>query len=41
MFKTLIAFAKDESAAAAINYGLIMALVSVAAVSALELLVSG
>ena len=41
MFNTLIAFAKDESGATAINYGLIMALVSVAAVSALELLVSG
>ena len=41
MFKTLIVFAKDESGATAINYGLIMALVSVAAVSALELLVSG
>ena len=41
MFKTLIAFAKDEAGATAINYGLIMALVSVAAVSALELLVSG
>ena len=36
MFNTLIAFANDESGATAIEYGLIAALVSVAAISALE-----
>ena len=36
MFNTLIAFANDESGATAIEYGLIAALVSVAAITALE-----
>ena len=40
MFNTLIAFANDESGATAIEYGLIAALVSVAAISALEYLSS-
>ena len=36
MFNTLIAFANDESGATAIEYGLIAALVSVAAITALQ-----
>ena len=36
MFKTIKEFAKDESGATAIEYGLIAALVSVAAVTALS-----
>ena len=36
MFKTLRSFAKDESGATAIEYGLIAALVSVAAIAALR-----
>lgn len=35
MFKSLRAFAKDESGATAIEYGLIAALISVAAIAAL------
>ena len=40
MLEVLIAFAKDEHGTTAIQYGLIVALVSVVAVSALESLVS-
>jgi pilus assembly protein Flp/PilA len=36
MFKKIHAFAKDESGATAIEYGLIAALVSVAAIAALR-----
>jgi len=36
MFNRLIAFAQDESGATAIEYGLIAALVSVAAITALQ-----
>ena len=36
MFDKLIGFAKDESGATAIEYGLIAALVSVAAITALQ-----
>ena len=36
MFTTLIAFANDDSGATAIEYGLIAALVSVAAITALQ-----
>lgn len=36
MFNKLIAFAQDESGATAIEYGLIAALVSVAAITALQ-----
>ena len=36
MFNTLIAFANDDSGATAIEYGLIAALVSVAAITALQ-----
>ncbi len=35
MFKALFSFARDESGATAIEYGLIAALVSVAAIAAL------
>ena len=38
MFKTLAQFVKDESGATAIEYGLIAALVSVAAIAALTAL---
>ena len=36
MFKSLHAFANDESGATAIEYGLIAALIAVAAIGALE-----
>ena len=36
MFKSLHSFAKDESGATAIEYGLIAALIAVAAITALE-----
>ncbi len=36
MMKSLLTFAKDESGATAIEYGLIAALVSVAAIAALR-----
>lgn len=36
MFKTIRSFVKDESGATAIEYGLIAALVSVAAIAALR-----
>ena len=36
MFKSLHAFANDESGATAIEYGLIAALIAVAAITALE-----
>ena len=36
MFKLVLDFAKDESGATAIEYGLIAALVSVAAIAALQ-----
>ncbi len=35
MFRTMIAFARDESGATAIEYGLIAALVSIAAIVAM------